>query len=639
MNCLVCYYSFVFVIKNLDANQFIRCIGVPQTFGICTQNENQRPMILDQRQFPLDAYNYTCPTCRLFSIDRVKSLPSLRVSNLMIDDCSPRKPYPQGEAPIERLPYEVLEVIVSYLTLDIPPDGYTPRNEDLMSVLLTCRTLFFATLNVLYRIVTIPHSGIFTKALRQLRSAPKLAALVRRLDFSHFTSVGLGRSGQMLAGIQNLTEDTLLECLNLLPSLRELLLQEHLENDISEAVVRKIFSGGNLQAVDFCGCSSSQFSDVFARAVFSSGQPLPELRRLSLHECSALEPRVFGQLLRRLPHLTHLDVAHTLISIDALFAIPPTARLTHLNLGRCMQLAGSDVVEFLTNHPATCNDSLVYLNLMVDTSRHFMLDDSNISTLLSRLGPSLRSLNINGSGVRSFHIPELARLARHLEELGLASTTVTSVDVNRIFSLEFGRPTLRYIDLSNTYLTLADLSSTRLCVLVSPASAPLSAIELDEKLMKPLRLQQEGFAIRHESVKMHQYAPSRSLTTTDSVFQNPTVRNLLGRRFPLAGPPASRPWPDDPLSDVELCSRYGNGWVVRELGRRGWYVRGPGAEGADLCVSGERPLGPSHSDAGDAEVDDGRRWWKMGARWWGMRKVPVAVGEVGGLYGHYMFKR
>jgi hypothetical protein len=29
----------------------------------------------------------------------------------------------------------------------------------------------------------------------------------------------------------------------------------------------------------------------------------------------------------------------------------------------------------------------------------------------------------------------------------------------------------------------------------------------------------------------------------------------------------------------------------------------------------------------------------MGARWWGMRKIPVTVGEVGGIYGHYMFKK
>ena len=47
---------------------------------------------------------------------------------------------------------------------------------------------------------------------------------------------------------------------------------------------------------------------------------------------------------------------------------------------------------------------------------------------------------------------------------------------------------------------------------------------------------------------------------------------------------------------------------------------------------------PSGREAGNGG-SSGRRGWKMGAMWWGMRKVPVAVGEVGGLYGHYMFKK
>jgi hypothetical protein len=41
----------------------------------------------------------------------------------------------------------------------------------------------------------------------------------------------------------------------------------------------------------------------------------------------------------------------------------------------------------------------------------------------------------------------------------------------------------------------------------------------------------------------------------------------------------------------------------------------------------------------EAQPDDGRRTWKMGATFWGMRKVPVARAEVGGMYGLYMFKR
>ena len=62
------------------------------------------------------------------------------------------------------------------------------------------------------------------------------------------------------------------------------------------------------------------------------------------------------------------------------------------------------------------------------------------------------------------------------------------------------------------------------------------------------------------------------------------------------------------------------GWCLKELGRRYWLVR-------------EQKKGD------DVVVDSGERGWKMGASYWGMRKVPVARQEVGGMYGHYMFKR
>jgi hypothetical protein len=61
------------------------------------------------------------------------------------------------------------------------------------------------------------------------------------------------------------------------------------------------------------------------------------------------------------------------------------------------------------------------------------------------------------------------------------------------------------------------------------------------------------------------------------------------------------------------------GWRTSECGSRTWLVRKPPA------------------DAGVR--DEGRRGWKMGAESWGMRKVPVARAEVGGMYGSFMFAR
>lgn len=53
------------------------------------------------------------------------------------------------------------------------------------------------------------------------------------------------------------------------------------------------------------------------------------------------------------------------------------------------------------------------------------------------------------------------------------------------------------------------------------------------------------------------------------------------------------------------------GWVANEIGSRYWIV--------------------------SVRTSDGHRPWKMGTKGWGMRKVPVAVAEVGGMFGSYMF--
>ena len=61
------------------------------------------------------------------------------------------------------------------------------------------------------------------------------------------------------------------------------------------------------------------------------------------------------------------------------------------------------------------------------------------------------------------------------------------------------------------------------------------------------------------------------------------------------------------------------GWTPKEFQSRSWLVR-------------------HASELGDPH-DDGRRPWKWGATTWGMRKVPVARMDVGGMYGSFMYGR
>lgn len=448
----------------------------------------------------------------------------------------------------------------------MPPNGYTPRNVDLVACLLASRTLHAATLSVLYRNMTFPHSVIFSKALNHVSQYPALGTLVRRLDFSHFTSVGLGRTKQMNAEIQNLTSRTLLQCLELLPNLKECLLQEHLEGDISVDIVRKLFMGlPNLSAIDLCGCSTQSFSGIFQEAL-TTGPPfpmnLPNLKRLSLHECSTIPAPMFDLLLSRLTNLTHLDLTHTQVNDSALVAIPETARITHLSLSRSTRLRPCALVKFLTSHPAVC-ESLVFLNLLTDATRFRLLEEEDVAALLPKLPATLRSLNLGGAKVTSEHVPLLVPLTKHLEELGLSSAELSVKDVNTFFTQpdENTAPsTLCYLDLAKvTQMTIGAIFNTSSCLLLSDKSYPLQVVEFSDKIITPLR--------------------ERSKTQRVSV-----------------------------------------GWTVRDLGRRGWYVRDP-------------------ASMPDSPMDDGSRSWKMGARWWGMRKIPMAVGDVGGIYGHYMFKK
>lgn len=489
------------------------------------------------------------------------------------------KTFAPGESPLERLPVEVLDEVIAQLALDCQPSAYAPRNVDLISCLLTSRTIHVATINTLYSHITVPHSSIFSKFLTHVAQYPGLGTIVKRLDLSHFTSIGLGRSRQVNSEVQNMTSKTLHHCLELTPAIQEVLLQENLDDDIDENVLCKLFYGlPKLRAVDFCASSSKPFAESFTSAITSLVDvPINlNIRRLGLHECFTLPSNVFETLLPRLPYLTHLDVSHTRITDNALASIPDSASLSHLNLGRCTSISGHGVVNFLINHPAAKN--LVFLNLSCDIARYRLLREHDVERLLPALPTTLKSLNLSGAQIRRWHTPLLLPLTKHLEELSLASADLSVQDINSFFgppstssppssptrepttpeepTQPWTPPTLHYLDLSSIpAITQSSLFSTS-CTLLSPRTSPLEVIELGDKAISSLR----------------------------------ECRNTNKRL----------------------------GWVVKELGRRGWYVRDSNAVGGN---------------------QGGRRSWKMGAMWWGMRKCPVAWGEVGGLYGHYMFKK
>ncbi|KAI0484473.1 hypothetical protein GGR56DRAFT_613973 [Xylariaceae sp. FL0804] len=497
-----------------------------------------------------------------------------------------------GESRIEQLPAELHDQIIGHLVLDIPPDGLSARNADLMSLMLSSRALHTATLNALYKNITIPHSRIFGKFMSHVLQNEELGTLVRRLDFSHFNPTALFSTASERATTRNLTPERLLQCLKLTPYLREFLAQEYVDDEINEDVLRKLFFGlERLRALDFCGCSSRNFRFAFESLVKLDWPKALSVSRLSLHQCISLPSDAFEIILPRLHNLTHLDVAGTSITDEALMSIPHTARVTHLNLAKCRMLTAEVVIDFLASHPAV--RELQYLSLATDARSHELLGEDDVTALLPLLPATLRSLSLKGSSMATPHIDLLRPLTKHLEELALGRR-LKIADIDRLFAPDEPCPsddgqeedltealawvphTLRYLDLSDYTPVELGLSGALHSVLLSKQrhSAPLEVIEVSDSMYKLL---------------------------------------ALSRAIPHAG------------------------WTITNFDSRAWLVRKPHepqAGGGD----GEREA--------QAEVrrrcgsrDSGHRPWKMGANFWGMRKIPVAVQEVGGMYGNYMFKR
>lgn len=460
--------------------------------------------------------------------------------------------YPTGTSPMERLPSEVLGAIIDLLVIEIPPNGLTARNTDLMALLQTSRSLHAATLNTLYRHITIPHSRIFRKFLATISEYPALASIVRRLDFSHFNPSTIFSTASERARTQNLTTETLLKCLDLAPYLQEFLAQEHIDEDLSPEVIKKLmFDMPRLQAIDFCGCSSTYFKNSFVKLLDNPWPDSLTLTRVSFHKCLNLPSSVFEMILPRLERVTHLDLAGTRVTDKALQSLPETARLTHLNLAKCRELTSEVVIKFVTTHPAIIQ-TITVLSLATNASSHLLLGKSDVDALLPMLPTSLRSLSLKGSRMDPSQLPLLTPLVQHLEELAIGRGLDLG-DIHRLLyqDNQWIPHTLRYLDVSDLDTIIGSASA-----LLNAGSAPLHVIELEERAYE-----------RAAKAKKN-------------------------------------------LERV--------GWTPKEFGSRYWLVR-------------------LNSDG--TTVDNGARWWKLGAESWGMRKIPVAEADVGGMYGTFMFGR
>ncbi|KAK9478391.1 hypothetical protein V1514DRAFT_294055 [Lipomyces japonicus] len=361
--------------------------------------------------------------------------------------------------PILDLPTELLQHILGLVYADDTDiDGmrmYLTKRLAMFkkNLLPVCRAFHDAGLHALYSHVHVGHPRAFDVFRYELSRRPQLGSMVKCLDFSDFTSVGLGRTRRMNREIQMVTSDTIADALHKTPNLREFLVSESVEDDIDKTVLDKLFSLPDLEAVDFCGATGAAFKSAFVATTFPSGT-LSNLTRVSLHECAGVQQEVFERFMPKLTNLKRLDVTHTQVSAAALNSIPSSARLTHLSLAKCRNVQGKDVVQFLLTHPAVRSVDLRWLSL-----RSTNITESQLRTLLPGLPSGLLHLNLYFLPVEPSHLP-LIPLQLQALSLGFADLSIDALIEN--FSAPL-RPDLRYLDLTgNPHITIWTIQDLRL---------------------------------------------------------------------------------------------------------------------------------------------------------------------------------
>lgn len=332
----------------------------------------------------------------------------------------------------QTIPPEIIYEILTYQFKDYMSNDYPPTsekfNENLRNFLrsnLTVNKTFYHICRVLiYKHCNFTTAKRFHNLLDSIEHCPELRNIIQIADFQELTSIGLGRSNEMNKSIQNLTNETVFKFLKLTKvNLREFLACENIQDDLDENIIYWLLKPGkNLSILDFCGCSGEHLSQSFIAALNKLYPPEPDTNNslttiqepiafnsqitcLGLNDCTDLPRIALGKLLKMLPEVQKLDLAHTVIDGQILRQyLPHLKNLTHLSFALCSQLTSRSILEFFSHHPAVTDENnattLEWLNLS-DITHSALWNDVHTMFLLKKLcqyghNKTLRYLNLDG---------------------------------------------------------------------------------------------------------------------------------------------------------------------------------------------------------------------------------------------------
>jgi hypothetical protein len=410
----------------------------------------------------------------------------------------------------------------------------------LLPCLLTSRTVYTISIGIMYREAIISRPSTFSSFSNQLQSYPESGKAVRRIAL---LSLSPACSGFCVP---------LYECLGSTPLLREFRTRHSLNMD--KKVLQTLLCGlPHLETLEISCCSSEDF-DVAVTEILDDPESTISVSIQDLKLGGVLSPSIFEALLPRLPKLLSLDLKEVQIAIEALEAIPGSARLTHLNLSCCHLLHGQDLVRFLCSHPSV-KSTLVTLAVEC-TPNNPILDEEDISKLLVNVAPTLRSLNLKNSPMTSTHLPLLQKL--HLRSLCVGSA-------------------LRLRDVESLFVPFEFLGHEE-------TTSEQAGTELEKDVVSYLKPMEEAVAVCKMQQRLHSI-PATSASCGNLRLEYLDISCLPAVERGKLGSSVLLGQSTLPLRVIEISDYFGPrkavlervfdsvGWDVKSNGKRSWLVR------------------------------------------------------------------
>ncbi|GBB87593.1 hypothetical protein RclHR1_14060002 [Rhizophagus clarus] len=369
-----------------------------------------------------------------------------------------QQPFSKNQNKNENIPYIPPEIIRTILNL-LKDDKKT-----LAVCALVNHTFNLHVTPILYHSVSFPYPFTFIKFANTIVDESQRSQLIRHLDLSTFSTIGLQKSKKSTTIIENgVTPNLIIQILRYCKMLESFSIAESLESAITLEVLQVLaFECKNIKTLDFCGLSNKQFSSALASLTEIMGHvktaynnedgiltyshqkvnyvALPHLKRLSFHECPIISEISIITFLAHSPNLTHLDLGGcsigdaTLNFIATETNIPQT--LTHLLLAKYKDISSEYIAALVTE----CK-KLEVLNLYGAIQEYDL-----ITILTSPSAKKFKNLDIGSSHITLNVLHTIQENCLALRHLGISKACIQSITY--LDSLLKAIPNLEYIDLT-----------------------------------------------------------------------------------------------------------------------------------------------------------------------------------------------